>query len=172
MKATPAMPAAAMLAVLLWSVTAIAPVLHAQNAGPDPAKPAPAMTDDGLHQMLTNMGYEPKKLTKGSSIAIKRDTWTFPLQLVLSKDATKLGINANLGTVDNPDGVAARSWKQLLIANADVDPSSFYLDKDTNRLYLHRSVDTRAIDPAYLRAQIENVCSNIKDTADVWKLGK
>lgn len=173
MKSGAAFPALPMLATVLWGVTAAAPILRAQSANQDAARPAGVtLTDDSLHQMLTNMGYEPTRLTRGSTITVKRDTWTIPLQLVLSSDGTRLGLNANLGVVPNPENITADQWKKLLIANGEIDPSSFYLDKASNKLFLHRTLDNRAVDPAYLRNQIEKVCTNVKDTAALWQFGK
>lgn len=165
--------ATAVFAIMLWGITVAAPSLRAQDAAADDKRPAvQSLTDESLGKSLENLGYEPKKLGKGYAIAIKRDPWTFHMQLLLSPDGTKLGIVANLGTVENPDSVTAEQWKKLLIANGQIDPSFFYLDKTSNRLYLHRALDNRAVEPAFLRKQIENVCDNIKETADLWKLGK
>jgi len=122
--------------------------------------------------MLANLGLEPKPLSKGFLIAIKRDTWTLNMQLVLSPNLEKLGMNANLGKVDDPDSVTASEWKNLLISNGDIDPSAFYFDKDQKKLYLHRSLDNRAVTPEFLRKQIDNFGDNIKNTADLWKFTK
>jgi hypothetical protein len=131
-----------------------------------------ALTNDSLKTTLANMGYEPTDLSKGYLIAIKRDTWTYNMQVVLSNDGTKLGINANLGTVDNPDEISAAQWRTLLEKSEDTDPSYFYYDKDQKKVYLHRVLDNRALSPAYLRTQIENFTVNIHDTADAWNFTK
>lgn len=133
---------------------------------------ASQLTDDSLKSMLDNMGYSPTPLSKGYLIVISRDTWTYNMQLVLSGDNTKLGLNANLGSVDDPTTITADQWRTLLEKNADVDPSAFYFDKDQKKLYLHRSLDNRSISPAFLRSQIDNFCSNIHDTEDSWNFVK
>lgn len=160
--------ATAVLAVILWGTTALAPFTHAQGTQPDPG----TLTDASLKEMLTNMGLEPKGLSKGYLIAVKRDDWTYNIQLVLSQDVTKLGFNANLGSVDNPDSVTADQWKGLLIQNKNVDPSAFYFDDDKKKVYIHRVLDNHGLTAAYLRGQIDNFCSNIKDTVDYWKFVK
>src|SRR5580765_1042622 len=71
----------------------------------------PAMDDAGLKTMLTNMGYEPSPLKSGYLLVIKKDTWTYNMQVVLSGNGTKLGINANLGSVDDPSTVTADQWR-------------------------------------------------------------
>jgi hypothetical protein len=169
MKSRSAASAPALFAIVLWSATAIAPLLRAQDA---PRPTVPAVTEDSLRQMLDNMGYEPKKLGKGYLIVIKRDSWTFNMQILLSPDKSKIGFNSNLGSVDNPDSVTAEQWKNLLISNSNIDPSFFFFDKDSKKLYLHRPLDNRGLDPVFMRQQIENFCTNIKETGDLWKFTK
>jgi hypothetical protein len=165
--------ATALFAVILWSCTVVSPLLRAQNAGSSENRSVPGMvTDENLQQMLDNMGFEPKKLSKGYLIAIKRDSWTYYMQLVLSSDKSKIGFNSNLGVVENPDSVTAEQWKNLLISNGNIDPSFFFFDKDSKKLYLHRVLDNRGITPAFLRQQIENFCGNIKETGELWKFTK
>jgi len=134
-----------------------------------PAPPPGGLTDAALKQMLLDMGYEPKGLSKGFLIAPKRGTWTINIQLVLSKDQSKIGLNANLGKVPNPETIPAASWLKLLVDNGNIDPSSFYFDKDQKKLYLHRVMDNRAVTPAVLRSQIENFSENVRDTNADWK---
>jgi hypothetical protein len=135
------------------------------------AQTGQTLTNDSLKAMLDNMGYEPKALSKGYLLAIKQDTWTFNMQLVLSADGTKLGMNANLGLVD-VDNVAAKDWLNLLESNGDIDPSAFYVDRDQKKLYLHRVLDNHEITPAFLRSQIESFTANIKNTEGLWKFTK
>lgn len=130
------------------------------------------LTDDSLKETLVGMGLEPKPLTKGFLLVIKQDTWTLNMQVVLSGDKRKVGLNANLGKVEDPDQVPAANWKNLLISNGDIDPSAFYFDKDQKKLYLHRSFDNRAITPAALRKEIDNFGSNIRGTEELWKFAK
>ena len=130
------------------------------------------LTDDSLKSMLDNMGYSPSKLTSGYLITIKRDTWTYYLNFVISSDQSKIGINANLGTVEKPEEVTAEEWRKVLEANENTDPSFFYFDKDNKKLYLHRVLDNRGIDPAFLRGQVDAFVGNIHDSADAWKFTK
>ncbi|MBI1757019.1 MAG: hypothetical protein HY248_03605 [Fimbriimonas ginsengisoli] len=130
------------------------------------------VTDDSLKATLDGMGYEPKKLSKGFLISIKRDSWTYYIQLVLSSDSSKLGFNSNLGAVESPEAVTAEQWKKLLVSNEDIDPSFFYFDESHKKLYLHRSLDNRSLSASFLRQQIDNFCANIKSTGDLWKFTK
>lgn len=157
-RSTQAIFASALCGVLLFAP------LSKQDAG--------QLDNDSLKTMLDNMGYAPSALSKGYLLAIKQDSWTYNMQVVLSGDGTKLGLNANLGTVDSPDDISAATWLKLLEDNSDYDPSAFYFDKDAKKLYLHRVIDNRGITPAVLRQQIDNFVGNIHDSADDWKFTK
>ena len=164
-----------LFAIILWTCTAVVAVVHAAGGGNPPALQTPAadsMTDDTLKQALTNMGFEPKALSKGFLVQSKQDSWTLNVQVVLSGDNRKIGLNANLGKVDDPAKVTADDWMNLLISNGDIDPSAFYFDKDQKKLYLHRSFDNRTVTPAVLRREIENFCGNIRKTEPLWKFTK
>lgn len=156
----------ALVATALCGSLIVVPFARFQNDAPN------ALDNDSLKTMLDSMGYAPTALSKGYLIAIKRDTWTYNMQLVLSDDQTKLGINANLGVVENPDDVSAATWRKLLEDNEDTDPSHFYFDKDQKKLYLHRVLDNRSISPAFLRQQVDNFCGNIHDTSSDWAFTK
>lgn len=152
-------------AVLIWIITAVSPFVRAQTN-------EPGLDNDSLKQMLTTMGYEPKALSKGFLLAIKQDTWTINMQVVISGDQRKLGLNANLGKVEDPDSVTAARWLNLLISNGDIDPSAFYYNKEQKKLYLHRSFDNRAATPAVLRQEIDNFASNVRQTEKLWDFAK
>ena len=166
--------ATALFAIILWGCTALHVFTRAEPGVPVQAAQTPGdtLTDDSLLQTLVNMGYEPKKLSKGALIVVKQDTWTLNLQVVLSPNAEKVGLNANLGKVDDPDSITSSQWKGLLVSNGEIDPSAFYFDNDQKKLYLHRSFDNRGITPAILRREIERFSSNIQHTSDLWKFVK
>jgi hypothetical protein len=168
--------ATSLLAIVLWGCTALSGGSHAQNTNQDPPKQAEfttqTLTDETLKTALDNMGFEPKKLSKGYLLAIKQDTWTLNVQIVLSPDGRKAGLNANLGKVEDASTVSASQWMDLLISNGDIDPSAFYFDKEQKKLYLHRSFDNRAITPAVLRKEIDSFAANIRQTEKLWKFTK
>ena len=160
------------LAIVVGCATLLAPRLRADDPPVAAKAVPPAVSDAELQKMLDNMGFEPKKLTRGYLITIKQDTWTYYIQILLSSDGTKMGFNSNLGVVENPDMVTAEQWKALMISNGDIDPSFFFFDKESKKLYLHRALDNRSLDAAFLRKQIENFSGNIKETAALWKFTK
>ena len=161
----------------VFSICVTSPAtLRAQDAtNTDASKPAQqgqTLTDETLQKMLSDMGLEPKKLSKGFLLAIKQDTWTLNVQCVLSADKTKVGLNANLGMVADVESVTASQWMNLLIANGDIDPSNFYYDKDQKKLYLHRTFDNRDLTAAILRKQLDSFCANVRATEKLWNFTK
>jgi len=156
----------ALFALILWGSTVFAGILHAQDTV------GQNLTDDSLKQTLDTMGLEPKKLSKGYLLAMKQDTWTINMQVVLSPDLRKVGLNANLGKVEDTSTVTAQQWQDLLVSNGDIDPSAFYFDKKQSKLYLHRSFDNRAVTPAVLRKEIDNFAANVRQTEPLWKFTK
>jgi hypothetical protein len=155
---------------LVLGGSAALPASPPVQEAPQPGAPAAgqSLTDVTLLQLLDGLGYAPKKLSKGFLIAIQRESWTYNIQLVLSPDRTKLGMNANLATSANPAALPASVWLALLQDNEDVDPSCFYFNRKQNKLYLHRVLDNHAITSAFLRDQIDKFCQNIKGSADDW----
>ena len=168
--------AVAIFAVTLWVCTALGVIVRAQQNPPAPTEVKPSDTtqlnDESLKTMLTNMGLEPSALTKGFLVKIKQDTWTLNIQLVLSPDKRKLGFNANMGKVEDAASISADKWLALLVANADIDPSSFYFDKQNSRLLMHRVADNRNITPAILKTDLDNFSRQIKETSELWKFTK
>jgi hypothetical protein len=161
---------ATLLAVVLCGASVVCPGMHARAAGQGGAATgASQLTDDGLRQMLDGLGLEPKPLSKGFLIVMKRDAWTYNLQVLLSDNKEKLGINANLGTVKDPDSVTAAQWRALMVANGTIEPSFFYFDADKKKLFLHRAMNNRGLTPAYLRTQIDTFVEDMRKTADLWK---
>ena len=164
--------AAALVAIVLWTFAIVAP---RTLAGGSPARhdgDGVALDDPSLSSMLTGLGYEPKPLSKGFLIAVKKDDWTYYVQFVLSEDKSRLGMNANLGSIPDPDSVTAAQWRGLLSENAEVDPSSFNYSHEQQKLYLHRVLDNRGLTPVYVRQQIENFTANIHDSKDFWSFVK
>jgi hypothetical protein len=156
-----------LLVLSFFCAATLSPAVHSQGSSS-----APALTNDGLNKILTGMGFEPKPLTKGFLIAINRDSWTVNIQLVISANAEKIGMNANLGVVENPDAITAAQWRGLLAANEDVDPSSFYYSAADKKLYIHRVLDNHGLTAAFLREQIDNFYGNVKDTSKLWSFTK
>ena len=160
-------------AVALWAATLLVSRLGAQEPTDD-TRPAArgALSDASLLQMLNDLGYDAKKLKQGYVVAIKQGEWTYNVQFVLSPNREKLGLNANMGTVDDTSTVTAAQWMNLLTANTDTAPSFFYFNKNNKTLYMHRVLDNRFITSTILRQQVEAFTANIKDTADAWKFTK
>jgi hypothetical protein len=161
---------AGLLGLILWAAAVSASRLGAQ----DEVRPAArgVLTDTSLSQMLTEMAYEPKKLKQGYVVAIKQGEWTYNVQFVISPNREKLGLNANMGSVEDASTVTAAQWMNLLAANTDIAPSFFYYNKNNHTLYMHRVLDNRFITQAILRQQVDAFTANIKETAELWKFTK
>jgi len=166
----------------MWKIISVAIVLLAFGSlignpatipGQAAAQEGQTLTDVTLKEMLTGLQYEAKPLKKGYLITIKTaDNWSMYVQLVLSADTTKLGMNANLGIVANPQNITAAQWLALLEANSDIDPSVFYFDKTQKKLFMHRVLDNHGITPPFLKGQIEMFTNNIHGTAKLWNFTK
>lgn len=146
-------------AILTLFLCLLAPAF-AQDSG--------VLNDDSLKKLLDGLGYSPKKLTHGFLIDVDRDTWKMHVQIVISPDATKVGLNANLGPIANDATITAIQWRDLLISNGSIDPSSFYYEDKQQKLYLHRSLDNRGITPATLSRDIQRFVGNIVSTDPLW----
>jgi len=170
---TPKFSKSFLFATLACGLTALAPLAAQTAASDDTTQVAVGgLTNDSLKQMLTAMGYSPKALSKGFLISFKGGVdWTINVQVVLSPNLTKLGMNANLGKVDEAS-VTTTQWADLMVANGDIDPSAFYFDRTQGKLYLHRSLDNRAITPDFLRQQIEAFGGNVVSTSKLWEFTK
>jgi len=163
----------ATIAIILWGCSALHPLVKADDQPTTAAAPTgQTLNDDSLKTMLDGLGFEPKKLSQGYLVVYKDDAWTYNVQLVISKDQSRIGMNANLGAIEDADNIPASKWLTLLQANGDIDPSTLYVDKDKSKLYMHRTLDNRAITPAYVRQQLTSFCNNIKDTSDDWSFVK
>jgi hypothetical protein len=157
----------------VWALTLIGSRIGAQEPKDDTRPQVRGeLSDASLLQMLTDIGYEPKKLKQGYVVAIKQGEWTYNVQFVISPNREKLGLNANMGSVDDPATITSTQWMNLLAANTDTAPSFFYFNKNNKTLYMHRVLDNRYITAAILRQQVEAFTGNIKDTADLWKFTK
>jgi hypothetical protein len=135
-----------------------------------------ALTPDDLGKLLTDMGYEPKKIDDNTyEVIIKRDGWAVYLRCCFSSDKTKLWLISSLGDIKDINQAPADVLANLLIANFNHGPSAFYLeDADANnkaakRLKIGRPVDNRAITASILRQQIDAIFSTIRETKDLWK---
>ena len=163
----------AVFAIILWAGTALVSRLGAQEPQDDGRSTARGvLSDTALFQMLSDMGYEPKKLKQGYVVSIKQGEWTYNVQFVISPNREKIGLNANMGTVEDAGVVTATQWMNVLVANTDIAPSFFYFNKNNRTLYMHRVLDNRYVVSALLRQQVDAFTANIKETADVWKFTK
>jgi len=161
---------AAMVAIILWGATVLAPIGHAQQA---PAQASSRLDLASLSTMLTNLGYQPKPGgERDVDIQFMRDGWTYYVAFTLSPDGTHVGLSANLGTLKDPDGVTASQWQTLLAKNWDVTPCNFEYNAPEKSLYFHLAMENRDMTPGDLRNNIDFFVQNIHDTHSIWDLNK
>jgi hypothetical protein len=152
------------IAALALGVCTASPEARAET----PLICAAALTNDCLFTVLSDLGLAPKPLKKGYLVAVKRDAWTLYVQVVLSEDGTKLGLNAKLGGGVTAANVTAAQWEALMAANGDIDPSTFYYDPKSKQLFIHRSNDNRKLTAVILRGQLDTFLEQIISTANIW----
>ena len=104
------------LAALALGVCVPAPRARAETS----AECSATFNDACLLQTLTDMGLEVRPLSHGYLVTVKQDKWTMFVQFRLSDDGSRLGLNANLGDVNEAE-VTAAQWQAILAANIDVD---------------------------------------------------
>jgi hypothetical protein len=158
-----------LFALGLWCATAAVAVVHAQSTAPANVAVVAPLTDDGLKAMLIGLGYAPTKLSKGYQIVIKRSDWTYTIQVLLSDNRSKLGMNTIVRDLKHPDNVPASAWLGLLETNPDIDPTTFYFDKQADRLFMHRALDNRGVTTDLLKTEIETFCADVAGTSRTWR---
>jgi hypothetical protein len=144
---------------------------------PSHTKPAAttALTSQTLLKLLTDMGYEPKKINDLTfDLKIQRDGWTIYLRLFLTADQTRVWLTSTLETIPDINKVPAEVLAKLVQGNATYSPCFFYFEvdpknKDWRRLRVANPVDNRGITAAVLRAEIDRMVTNIKNSKPLWK---
>lgn len=164
----------ALFAIVLWVGSLTVSRIHAQDVQQPAARPVTrgTLTESTLVQMLEDLRYEPRKLRQGYVVTIREDDWTYNVQLVISPNGEKIGLNANIGVVDDPVSVRAADWQNVLAENTAISPSFFYYNKANRTLYMHRVIDNRCVTATILRQQIQAFTEDIRESADAWKFVK
>jgi hypothetical protein len=129
--------------------------------------------------MLTDMGLEPKKAGAGVyDVKLKHDGWDFTVRLSLSPSRKFLWMTQFLGKIPDVNKVPAAALAKLLTGTYDYCPCKFYFiadpkKKESVRLEIGRQIDNRGLTPALVRAELDQLCTNVKSSQPLWKdLGK
>ncbi|MCI0464193.1 MAG: YbjN domain-containing protein [Gemmataceae bacterium] len=170
MKRTSNWVMAACLAVALgatWTAPLAAqpPVLK----GSDADQPA---TLESIKTVLDNMGYEYEankdKEGKVTSYAVKlsRDGWNFVITVSPSGNQRWIWLTAWLRKPK--EGWPASILQKMLEHNHRVALPYFAIDQSDSQVKLSTPLHNRAITPALLRTNIDDLCTNLKNTVSLW----
>lgn len=144
----------------------------AQTSAPDAPKAADILTEDSLHTMLKNMGYNVgiEKTPQGNiyMLTIKRDTWTYVLDVSLSPSKTKLWFSGWLKELPKDGTVTVDRLLDLLEANWLRGPYHFRYHRAFHQLNIALCLDNQGITPAVLRTQLEGFMDTMKSTETLW----
>jgi hypothetical protein len=150
-------------------------LLPARAADTPPSPATQALNHESLGKILSDMGYEPKKISDTTyEVVVKRDGWSVYFRICFSNDKTKVWLISTLANIKDVNQVPAEPLAKLLMANNDHGPSAFYLAKvdDKNKaakvLKIGRPVDNRGLTASLLRIEIDTLFSTIKETKELW----
>lgn len=147
---------------------------RAQDPAPQNSQP---LTKEDLPKWLTNLGYGPEDRGNGVYVVpIERDGWTFRVRTSISSNQKKVWLSAFLGTVADPAKLPPGVLAKVLVANDQIGPAHFYFcgcktcqEKTEKELNVAVALDNRGLTPPTLRKEIDDFCSTIKSTAEVWQ---
>jgi hypothetical protein len=172
--------------MMLVSVLGLAVVSGVRSADttpdPNPAKPPEGTTEEGLEQMLRQMGYEYKvtgKVEEGRWYKVTvsrtergRGTTVFWVELRLGTNGTMIWGHVPLSDLKSEHLANAAALQKLLELNDTMGPNAFRINPKTKRLFLSRNSDARDLTPARLRAHIDGLIDGCVKAWDDWDTDK
>jgi hypothetical protein len=131
------------------------------------------LTADGLHTMLAQMGLTPEGKTDSDGgryekVTIKKNDFTVPLTICLSKDGRKVWLQAFLGSLPEGNAVSAGVLLKLLQENQQM-ASQFCCSEDGKDLWLKRHFDNRGVAADVVRQELDMVVTQVIDTKLLWQ---
>jgi hypothetical protein len=145
------------------------------KAQPGPLKGAegeqPA-TLEALKILLDNMGYDYQENTDkegkvtGFTVKLSRDGWNFVLSIAPSGNQRWIWLTAWLRTPK--EGWPPAVLKKMLEHNHRVALPYFAIDVGDNQVKLATPLHNKGITAALLRNTIDDLCTAIKSTANLW----
>ncbi len=149
------------LAVLLASVPLLGPAVAQDTTG--------QLDTPGLKKALQDMGYEVSELTPTKfTFKIQRGTFNLPLGAEVSGSKGYIWFTLLLKSELGQDALTAAKCSALLKANAQIQPSQFYLTSK-NSLMIALPVENRNMTNAHLRKAFEKLAQDTVDQARVWQ---
>ena len=132
-----------------------------------------ALTDQGLANLLRDMGFEPKaEAVKDGMVfhlTIPRDSWTFRIRLSLSPNKRKVWLNTPLVNLSSGGAFPSGLGEKLLEANLRNGPAHFYLNPENGWLFLGMALDNRGLTAGELRYELDYFLDRIRLTSPLWR---
>jgi hypothetical protein len=124
-----------------------------------------------LKDMLTQLGYDVKDLdsTAGKekySTTIEREGLNIPVAFEISPNGNYIWMTIFCKQL--PEGDAMPNGKALLKANADLQPSQFYVTK-SNKLMMALCLENHGVTNALLRQRAEKIVGDVAKSKDTWQ---
>ena len=132
---------------------------------------APALTDETLAQMLTNMGLEYTTVEyeggrKGYDISLSHGTWTIPTRVLLSPNGNYLWLVVTLTTIQDPATAPADKLLALMQFGESVGPAHFTYNSGT--FYLNLANNNMDVTPKRLRDLLQQIAGAAVAGFDYW----
>jgi hypothetical protein len=158
--------------VALALVAAWGDPIKAQSGQPKGAEVEQPATLESLRILLENMGYDyqESKDSEGKltsfTVKLSRDGWNFVLTIAPSNNQRWVWLTAWLRTPK--EGWPPTILKKMLEHNHRVALPYFALNVGDNQVKLATPLHNKGITAAPLRNTIDDLCSAIKSTANLW----
>jgi len=126
------------------------------------------LTPDSLNNMIKGLGYETKNINTDAKpkyeFTCKTQKFNIPISGEVSPSGNYVWLTINLGAVSKDTS----KHLPLLSANADIQPSFFYVTKKDS-LMLASPIDNRGISAAVLKRVVEKMIKDVDNTATLWQ---
>lgn len=118
-----------------------------------------------VHKMLDDLGYASTEKGKSYQIKITQGGLDIPISVELSESGTNIWLTTFLG--NDADRNAARALI-LLKANAEIQPSQFYVTKNDD-LKCSLVIENREVTKAFMRTRIQKLANDIVENKAAWQ---
>ncbi len=125
-----------------------------------------------LKKSLEELGYEIKNIVtepgkEKYAVTLEKGGLTLPIGVEISPSRGYLWLTLNLGAAP-ADSAPASRFAELLKANAQIQPSLFYITK-SGRLMIGHPTENRAVTNAQLRRNIEKIADDVVIKKAIWE---
>lgn len=144
--------------------TTVAPTVP---AGPKRLSPA------DLKTVLSQLGYETKPIDERIvEITVKRDTWTMPVTIEMTKSGKKLWFSIRLTTLKGDMSQHANRILKLMSLGGSFGPEFFSVFEKSHRVVLFSCRENENLTNAEIKGILEHMSLVAVETAPVWDPAK